>query len=127
MTERFDGGAVWAALSPAQRDEIGPLALEMAAARYALICADDFECPFATPAARAAEAADARLDLLFHEAIAMVVPEREFTCEDGTARLPVMLGPVCRSCGCTDHDACPEGCEWAGAELCSACADRGLK
>jgi hypothetical protein len=35
-------------------------------------------------------------------------------------------GPVCRVCGCTDHDACPGGCWWVEdpegiGELCSAC------
>lgn len=28
----------------------------------------------------------------------------------------------CRLCGCTDDRACPGGCYWVTAELCSACA-----
>jgi hypothetical protein len=28
---------------------------------------------------------------------------------------------ACRVCGCTDAQACPGGCSWAGADLCSAC------
>lgn len=29
---------------------------------------------------------------------------------------------ACRECGCTDRYACPGGCSWAAADLCSACA-----
>lgn len=29
----------------------------------------------------------------------------------------------CRVCGCTDFNACPGGCWWVEADLCSACAD----
>jgi hypothetical protein len=28
----------------------------------------------------------------------------------------------CRFCGCTENDACPEGCSWAEPNLCSVCA-----
>lgn len=34
-------------------------------------------------------------------------------------------GAACRVCGCNDEAACPEGCVWAEADLCSRCA-RGL-
>ena len=27
----------------------------------------------------------------------------------------------CRRCACTDDYACPEGCVWVAADLCSAC------
>lgn len=30
--------------------------------------------------------------------------------------------PVCRVCGCTQHNACPGECHWVEADLCSACA-----
>jgi hypothetical protein len=29
----------------------------------------------------------------------------------------------CRSCGCSQHRACPSGCWWSEPELCSACTD----
>lgn len=29
---------------------------------------------------------------------------------------------VCRVCGCTDENGCPEGCYWIEADLCSQCA-----
>lgn len=28
----------------------------------------------------------------------------------------------CRVCGCTDVDACPNGCSWVEYDLCSVCA-----
>jgi hypothetical protein len=28
---------------------------------------------------------------------------------------------ACRGCGCTDHHACPGGCEWVAGDLCSRC------
>ena len=28
----------------------------------------------------------------------------------------------CRVCGCTDYKACPGGCYWVEADLCSQCA-----
>ena len=31
--------------------------------------------------------------------------------------------PVCRVCGCTQHNACPGGCYWVEPDLCSACAE----
>ena len=31
-------------------------------------------------------------------------------------------GSVCRVCGCTDDRACPGGCSWVAANLCSRCA-----
>jgi hypothetical protein len=30
----------------------------------------------------------------------------------------------CRKCGCTDSRACPSGCYWVEADLCSACHRR---
>jgi hypothetical protein len=29
----------------------------------------------------------------------------------------------CRFCGCTDDDACPDGCSWTKHNLCSECAE----
>ena len=31
----------------------------------------------------------------------------------------------CRKCGCTDERACPNGCWWVEADLCSRCAVPG--
>lgn len=32
----------------------------------------------------------------------------------------------CQGCGCSDSLACEEGCSWASAVLCSACANDGV-
>lgn len=32
------------------------------------------------------------------------------------------VSAICRRCGCTAWEACPGGCEWVEADLCSACA-----
>lgn len=29
---------------------------------------------------------------------------------------------MCRECGCTDYNACDDGCWWVEADLCSSCA-----
>lgn len=31
------------------------------------------------------------------------------------------IKPRCRVCGCTDDKACPGGCRWMDAALCSRC------
>jgi hypothetical protein len=31
---------------------------------------------------------------------------------------------ICRYCGCTDEQACPEDCSWVTDDLCSACEQR---
>lgn len=31
--------------------------------------------------------------------------------------------PACAVCGCTQNNACDGGCEWVGADLCSACLE----
>jgi len=30
---------------------------------------------------------------------------------------------LCKDCGCTQEASCPEGCEWVGDDLCSACQE----
>jgi ferredoxin len=36
---------------------------------------------------------------------------------------------VCRYCGCTEAEACPEGCGWADEDetICTACQDLALE
>jgi hypothetical protein len=31
---------------------------------------------------------------------------------------------ICRVCGCTQENGCPEGCWWVEPDLCSSCAER---
>lgn len=32
-------------------------------------------------------------------------------------------GGQCRVCGCTDNDACEDGCSWVEPDLCSSCVE----
>lgn len=34
--------------------------------------------------------------------------------------------PACRVCGCTENNACPGGCWWVEADLCSSCVGADL-
>jgi hypothetical protein len=43
----------------------------------------------------------------------------------GEACIPVPT-ERCRSCGCTETNACPEGCSWAKRNYCTACAEKHL-
>ncbi len=45
------------------------------------------------------------------------VPEIKPLIEDGWIN-----AGTCRICGCTDEQACLEGCSWVEADLCSRCA-----
>ena len=44
--------------------------------------------------------------------------ERAMLAVDGIA----LDEPTCRGCGCSDSLACPDGCFWVEADLCSECA-----
>ena len=35
--------------------------------------------------------------------------------------VPIDELPACRVCGCTEHNACPDGCWWIEEDLCSNC------
>lgn len=36
----------------------------------------------------------------------------------------IWVEPFCRVCGCTDTNACPDGCYWVEPDLCSSCVSR---
>ena len=120
---RFDGIRTWAMLPAQGRDAIGAIALEFAAA---LALTEREPAPGATPdlAARdrrIAREAEARLRGWLREGCDLFLPEA-FVAADGAPRIPTLLGGVCRVCGCSQEDACPSGCGWAGPDLCTACA-----
>lgn len=59
----------------------------------------------------------------FVEPIAMPGKQGLFEVEDWHFSAPyVLAGPRCRICGCTNDNACPEGCHWIEPDLCSSCA-----
>ncbi|WP_279357303.1 hypothetical protein [Methylobacterium indicum] len=53
-------------------------------------------------------------------------PESAMAALRGPAwRIPADLGPVCLSCGCSEADACPDGCGWEDERQirCTVCAN----
>lgn len=122
--ERFDGAAHWAKLPQEAKDEIGAIALELVVAWH---CQDrayeDFprEVPGGAILHRAADAADQLLIDQLRSAFVDNIEEAELNSEDGKPRIPALLGPICRSCGCSQLDACRPSCSWAEPDLCSAC------
>jgi hypothetical protein len=109
--DRFDGAAAWAGLTPEQQAAIGAVALEIIVNWNGC---DAYEDRART---RPFEAADPllldRLHGLVDDAIpATIVAEP----------VPSLLGQVCRRCGCSQEDACADGCAWAEDDLCTACA-----
>jgi hypothetical protein len=119
---RFDGAIVWATLTTEQQAEIGAIALEI------VVNTNGEDAYFsgldAKPEARPFIAAQPLLnDMLLQtvqDAIIHLVPA---LCNDALlVPIPSLLGPVCRACGCTENDACDEGCGWAEPDLCTVCA-----
>lgn len=122
---RFDGAAAWAALDNAQRASIGALALELVLVWHL----QDLEGPgpenaLPAPFTRVASAAENLLMPTFEALVCVSLPYDAFEAPDGQPRVPSLLGGICRVCGCTHHDPCPEGCGWAAEDLCTACAER---
>lgn len=120
---RFDGAAHWATLSPDAQAEIGALALEYVAAGYAV----QVEAAGAhrTAIGRAAEAAWDHLASRLEERVVELLPAGDVWRDGATARIPSLLGPLCRRCGCSEPDACLSGCGWAEPDLCTACQEPG--
>jgi hypothetical protein len=108
---RFDGAATWSSLTPEH-----------------VVCMNGEDAYFtgleAKPGARPFLAAGPllvdKLIAAVQDAIIDKVPALD------TDALPVpipsLLGPVCRSYGCSEEDACDGGCNWAQPDLCSACS-----
>lgn len=120
VTNRFDGAAEWTKLTPETQAEIGVTALELLAAWWAQECASDPE-DGSDLLLRAADAADFLLVNRLRELMVDAVPHKALNDADGEPLLPSLLGPVCRNCGCSQHDACWPSCGWAETDLCTAC------
>ena len=117
MTQRFDGAPVWRQLPDEVRAQVGPLLVEWAYA--ALVSAsvegdDEDECP----AVRACVAGAYEVEQRLLELLTDHLPPLP---EDGPPMVPVSVGSVCSTCGCTEGDACPGGCSWLSDDRCSSC------
>lgn len=119
--ERFDGAEAWAQLPAELKDEIGTIALELAAAHSLADRVSEDGLPDTFD--RIANAANAELRRDLYSLVTHALPSDSFVASDGRSpRIPALLGGVCRICACSQNDACPEGCGWAADDLCTACA-----
>lgn len=124
--ERFDGATAWSQLTPGAQATIGALALELALT-WAIenrSYQDDLPVLFD----RAAIAARREIERALTCEIGDALPDDAFVASDGRMpRIPSVLDGVCRVCGCSQNDACDEGCGWAAADLCTACVEGGAE
>lgn len=122
--DTFDGAAIWQTLPADARDAIGAAALELCAAHFCFEeCHDG--AMFATPESRAADAAVTAADAALHQLFVDAVAQSELTDGEDRLKFPSVLGMVCRTCGCSQNDACAGGCDWAEPNLCTACQADG--
>lgn len=117
--EHLDGAALWAALPADQQAAIGAAAIEYVAGGNAVQAAG--MTVEQTPRGRAAEEAWSRATDRLEEAVNGAVSPEAWLDEAGQHRVPSIIGPICRECGCSECDACVEGCAWAEPDLCTAC------
>ncbi|ACL58709.1 hypothetical protein [Methylobacterium nodulans] len=118
---RFDGADVWVTLTNEEKAEIGAIAIELVVTRR--LWQRVHEDGLSDIIQRAAGVALQLLPHLLDQAVSDVLPDGALEAEDGiTPRVPSLLGGICRDCGCTQEDACPGGCGWAGEDQCTACA-----
>lgn len=121
----FDSTAAWGALPAEAMELIGAVAIDLVAARQAVwrMVEDGEHYPDRRQQlTRAASAAERLADDLLRQHVVEAIGEDALVDETGFPRLPATLGPVCRSCGCTQLDACqPFSCSWVEPDLCSAC------
>lgn len=112
---RFNGGEAWNTLDWIAQQAIGSVALEFMTAQRTLQMA-----VIGTPEHRAAEHCVQRLEAFFVDILQGALPE--FFGPTAVERIPAIIGPVCRECGCSHEDACEGGCAWAEVDLCTACS-----
>ena len=117
---RFNGAAIWSQLSPEQQAAFGAAALELAIARYGVEVARGQR--------------EERLFLAAEEGVQVALDQRaeQHVFIDGVVSprkvpgIPSLLGPICRQCGCTNHDAPGQdrgdSDSWAEPDLCRPCA-----
>lgn len=116
---RFVGADAWDRLPADQQRMIGAIALELVVAWNGQDAYDDgrHTRPFGAGEPLLLDMLHAHVDAAIPDVIAAeLLP------------VPSLLGPVCRSCGCSEHDAClteAAPCAWAEPGLCTACAVPG--
>ncbi|MBP2495013.1 hypothetical protein ABID82_005002 [Methylobacterium sp. PvP062] len=121
--ERFDGAEAWSKLGEDARAQVGIAALEMVCALRLAERADSEDLPELYE--RVGFTACNEMEAALSHAVDEVLPDDALDASDDRPRIPASLGGVCRCCGCSQNDACEEGCSWAADDLCTAGVDGG--
>lgn len=124
LSDRFDATAAWAALSEELRTAIGATVLSGLVADELVSHGEATEDQLYVRVGLATERlVGDDLDRLLTEVSPLIAARVDLP--SGAPRIPALLGPVCRQCGCSEMDACAGGCAWAAENLCTACAATG--
>ncbi|MCJ2040833.1 hypothetical protein MKK55_18035 [Methylobacterium sp. J-059] len=120
---RFDSTAAWASLTRDQQELVGRAALDLVVARGIAEHAPDPASRAGYEAERLALGAllETVLDANILEDHHWVEPAQHGSDFTEVFRLPEVIGPVCHACGCSQEDACGDGCGWATEMICTAC------
>lgn len=113
-TGLLDPLATWRALSSEQQESIGVAAIVHALGLLG-------EAEGMEPAQGWAAADIEGMQALANAVREAIVPVRILLCH--RPMLTAIDVHACRRCGCTEQCACPSGCSWEEADLCSACGD----
>lgn len=118
--EHFDARAAWLALPADVQERVGAAALDLAMGWEVGVAA--YEGAADERMQRAALAGECVAADELSAAFEAFVPDDLKRAGDAP-RVPASVGLVCRSCGCSETDACAGGCEWVDGvdDLCTAC------
>lgn len=117
--ERLDMQALWRSLSDADRETIGLIGL-------GLVVGGTMAMEAESTAPAASRAALGFYHAVEEELAHLEPPEAVMAAMRGPSwRIPAGHGPICLRCGCSECDACPDGCGWANEAqtLCTECAN----
>lgn len=117
-TERFNGAQAWAKLTSEQQAEIGAILLELIVCQNGEDAHEDDGRLGPT-----FEGGYPHIDQLLMDAVSDALHSRmPEVLNDYHVPVPSLIGPLCRACGCSEYNPCPEGCGWAEPDLCTSCA-----
>jgi hypothetical protein len=119
---RLDCAAVWDRLDPELQRRLGRAALLLALAQHGIA-----QQAYVLRAPGASDLGDLydQADLTAYDEIIAAGAVALGLADDQPVPLPDLAAwgiRQCRQCGCTDEIACPDGCHWVAADLCSTCA-----